>query len=264
MFTLGRKIDPGYKTNQIIILMTFFTAGAGWMYTGDFLSGLSIGLGVFLTWALSREVDPRHEYSAFAAAALSLLNLFYYDSFQFLEIAWLLLLLRMTTSITGKKLTILDAVLVLSLTTFLSFSEENSVYLIPFIFSMVFFILIKEKTAIAWSAGGTALGLFIIHTIFLNHLVLNRVDVTAPLTLVTTSLLLLSLIVFWFISKAECEDDNGNRVSRARLLTTQVLFSLTILLLFLFTDLGLNNLIIYLSVSIGVMLYYILLKLLNK
>lgn len=264
MFTLGRKIELSYKPNQMIVIVTLLTAIFGWMLTGLFLSGLSIGAGVFSTWALSRELDPKHEYSAFVATALSLLLLLTFDSIQFSVIAWLLLLLRMTNGITGKKLTAIDIVSVLILTIYLSLNEENSFYLIPFIAAMVLLIKTKEKTRLTTLAGATALVFFIAETFFMNYLPHIRIAYTDPLTLFVIAILFLSFIVFWFISKGECKDDKGNSIKRARLLTTQLLFSMTIFCLFLFGNISLTNLIIYLSILIGITLYFTLYKILKK
>lgn len=264
MFTLGRKIDLGYKTNKLIVLMTLLAAFIGLIVTRDILSGLSIGAGIFLTWALSRELDPKHEYSAFVAAALSLVNVIYYDSIQFLVILWLLLLLRMTNGISGKKLTAIDFIMVLALTIYLSFNGENSLYFIPFILATALLIRTREKTLLTVTAAVIALVLFIAQTFFMTYLSLNRINYSDPLTIVVITVLFLSLIVFWFISKGEIQDDKGNPVNRTRLLTAQLVFSMSILLLFLFGDIHLNNLIIYLSTITGITLYFALSKLVKK
>lgn len=258
MFTLGRKIDLSYRPNQIIAIATLLSVAIGWVVTNEFLQALAIGGGVFSTWALSRELDPKHEYSALVAAALSLFTVIYFDSIQFLVIAWLLLLLRMTNGITGKKLTIIDIVLVLSLSTLLSFDQESGLYLIPFVLAMLYFIVTRERTVLALTAGGIGLGVFIFQSLSGSSLSINPIDFSDSLNLFVITASAVSFLVFWFISKEECEDDKGNRVRRARLFTTQVLFSLTLILLIFFEDISLTNLIIYMSVLTGIIVYYIL------
>lgn len=108
-------IDFNYKTNQLVVLLTLAASAVGWLVTGAFLSGLSIGVGVFLTWALAREIDPKHDYSALLAAGFSLINLFYYESVQLLVLGWLLLVLRMVNSLCGKPVTVFDMFSVLGL-----------------------------------------------------------------------------------------------------------------------------------------------------
>ncbi len=264
MFTLGRKIDLGYRPNQIIVIVTLLSALSGLLYTSELLSGLAIGGGVFSTWALSRELDPRHEFSAFVASAFSLVMIVYYDSIQLLVIAWLLLLLRMTNGITGKKLTIIDVLSVLALTATLTFSEETSLYLITFILSMLYFIISRERMTLTLSAGAVGLVLLITQTIFQQTNTFMSVAGLTPLTLFAISAVSFSFIVFWFISEDECEDDEGNKVNRLRLFTTQVLFNLSMILLLVFGEISLTNMIIYLSVIIGLTLYFVFYKLVKK
>lgn len=264
MFTLGRKIELRHLPNLIIVILTLVTATIGRILTGEILSGLSIGGGVFLTWALSRELDPKHDYSAFVAAAISLFLLFSYDTIQFLVVAWILLLLRMTNGISGKKVTLFDIVSVLALTIYLSFSEQISFYLIPFCLAMVYFVITRERTGLALGAGGVALTLFIAQTFSLPPYSFNRILYTVPLMLIVYAILLLSFIIFWFISQYECQDDEGHTVNKYRLLFTEFLFSLTILLLFFFGRISLNNLTIYLSVIIGLTLYHTVFLLFRK
>ena len=129
-------IDLKYKTNLIVVILAALVSIAGWIVTGGFISGLYIGGGTFLTWALAREIDPKHEYSALLAAAISLINIFHYESISILIIAWLLLTLRMVNGLCGKPVTIFDMLLVLGLTTYLSFNSENSIYLIVFLLAL--------------------------------------------------------------------------------------------------------------------------------
>ena len=137
MFSLGRNIDFHYKTNKIIAIVSVVVAAIGWILTGNVLSGLYIGFGSFLTWALSRELDPKHDYSAFLAVGFSLLNLFYYEDLQLIVIFWILLLMRMVSGITGKGLTTFDIFSLLGFTVYLSLNNKNSVYLLIFLLAVV-------------------------------------------------------------------------------------------------------------------------------
>ncbi|WP_179203960.1 hypothetical protein [Marinilactibacillus psychrotolerans] len=51
-----------------IVFFTLVASALGWLFTEDFFSGLSTGGGVFLTWAVTREIDPAHQSSAIIAA----------------------------------------------------------------------------------------------------------------------------------------------------------------------------------------------------
>lgn len=263
MFTLGRKIDINYPTNKIMIIITIIVAGLGWVVTGSPLSGLSIAMGVFLTWALAREVDPKHEYSAFLAAAFSLINLLYYRSISLLVIFWILLVVRTLNGITGKELTVFDIFSVLGLSIYLSFNNSNGIYLIIFILAMCILIGFKERTKISLLAIGVALGAFIIEIFFLKYSSFNGIDYSNGINIIVIAILLLFIVLSNMISKGEILDDVGNRAKKAKIVSGQILFSIIVILLLLFGDIGLNNLIIYLSVITGVIIYFIVYKIFN-
>ncbi|WP_034551807.1 hypothetical protein [Carnobacterium funditum] len=263
-FTLGRKTDFSYKTNQLIALLSLLVVAIGWMLTGKVSSGIYIGVGVFLTWALSREIDPKHEYSAFLAAAFSFLNLLYYDNVQLLVIVWMLLLMRIVNGITGKELTVFDIFSVLGLTIYLSLNGGNSVYLVIFILAIAFIIKAREKMRAALIASGIGLAFFIVESFFMSYLSFNTINYLDPINIFAIATLSLSFVLFWFLSKAETEDDKGNRLNRFKLLASQIVYSSAVLLLFLFGDTSLNNLIIYLSAIVGVTIYFIGFNILNR
>ncbi|MFO8069193.1 MAG: hypothetical protein R6U02_04285 [Alkalibacterium sp.] len=257
---MGRNIDFSYKTNQIIALLALFTAAIGWLLTGEVSAGIYIGAGVFLTWALSREIDPKHDYSAFIAAAFSLLNLIYYENIQLLVILWMLLLMRMVNGITGKELTIFDIYSVLGLTVYLSLNAENSVYLLIFLLAMTFITKTRKKASVVLIASGIGLAFFIAESFFMNYLSFNSLDYLDPITLFVIATLGLSFIVYWFLSKDETRDDNGKIINKSKLLASQMLYSAAVLLLFFFGDISVNNLIIYISAILGVTIYFIAVK----
>jgi hypothetical protein len=257
MFTLGRNMDFSYKTNQMIVLSSVLAAAIGWMLTSAVLSGVYVGFGVFLTWALVRELDPNHEYSALLAAAFSLLNLLYYGNIQLLVVVWILLLMRVVNGITGKGLTTFDIFSVLGLTAYLSFNNENSIYLMIFFFAMVFSIKTGEKKREAWIASAISIGVVAVDRFFIKYLSFNSIDYSNAVTLFVIVALGLSLILFWFLSKGGTKDDKGNSVSRSKLLASQLLYSATVLLLFIFGGVSFNNLIICLSAILGASIYFI-------
>ena len=264
MFTLGRSMDFSYKTNQMIVLASAVVAAIGWWLTGNALSGVYIGFSVFLTWALARELDPNHEYAAFLASAFSLVNLFYYQNTQLLVVVWILLLMRILNGITGKALTTFDIFSVLGLTAYLSFDNGNSIYLLIFVLAMGFSLKTGEKMRAAGIASVISAGLVAVDWFFMNKLSLGSLAYSNAVTLLVVSVVGLSLILFWFLSKAETKDDKGNSVNRSKLSASQVLYSAAFLLLFFFGGVSLNNLVIYLSAASGALLYFIGNKILRK
>lgn len=264
MFTLGRNPDFKYKTNKLILLTSLIVAMIGWFSTGNSLSGMYIGAGVFLTWALSRELDPKHSYSAFVAAAISLLNLFYYENFQFLVVFWIMLLMRIVNGITGKELTFFDVFSVLGLTIYLSLSNQNSIYLFSYFLAMIFVIKTNEQSNKVLVASGISVVFFVVESFIMGYLSFNRMDYLHPMSIVTFSLLSLSLLLFLFLSKDKIEDDKRNRVKSTKIIASQLLYSLTVFLLFLFESMSINNLVIYLSVISGVSIYFIGFKIVER
>jgi len=257
MFTLGRKIDLRYKPNLIIVLCALIVSIIGGLVTGEVLSGIYLGVGVFLTWALSRELDPAHDYSAFIAAALSLFMLFYFEAIHFLIVLWLLLLMRAVNGITGKQLTLFDIFAVVGFTVYLSLTNENSIYLLIFILAMAFIIRMRERTKIVWAAVALGSTLFIIQSFFMNPLSFNRVEYFNPLTLLIVISAGFSPIIFWFLSQVETEDDNGNQADRSKVFISQLLYSISVLLFVFIGDLTFNEQIIYSSAIIGITLHLI-------
>jgi len=260
MFTLGRKIDLGYKTNQIIVLSVFVVTGFGWLLSGEILTGINLGIGVFLTWALARELDPVHEYSAFLAAALSLFMLLHYETVQILVGLWLLLLMRAVNGITGKELTLFDIFSVLGLTVFLSLNNNNNIYLLIFVLAMLLIRRTGEKIKAVTIAGALGVILFISQNFFMNPLTLNGIDYLNPLTLLLILASSLSPIIFYYLSHTEIEDDKGNKANSSKISAGQLLYSIAILLFVFFGEMSFNDQIIYLAATLGVIFYFIGIK----
>ena len=107
-------------------------------------------------------------------------------------------------------------------------------------------------------------GLVAVDWFFMNKLSLGSLAYSNAVTLLVVSVVGLSLILFWFMSKAETKDDKGNSVNRSKLSASQVLYSAAFLLLFFFGGVSLNNLVIYLSAASGALLYFIGNKILRK
>jgi MFS family permease len=107
---LGRTpIDPSYPTNLAIAALSLIVAIAGaiWqMISGaalldGILWGIGAGFLLFLTWALSRELDPDHDLSAFVGTGLVFIAFLLPDMPSLLVILWLLLVLRIVNRTVG-------------------------------------------------------------------------------------------------------------------------------------------------------------------
>lgn len=255
MFTLVRKVDIHYTTNRLILVCSIISGIIGYFMTGSFSSGLSISGGTFLTWALTREVDPKHEYSAFISAALSLANLFFFEAYSLLVLFWIILLLRMISGVCGSALTLLDYSLVFGFTAYLSVSSENSIYLVPFFIASVSLLVNKEKPRISLIFSVLAAVVFLIESFYFNFLSISDPFVSTMVDILLISVLILFPVFIHSSGIAEVQDDKGKPVHAKRMNFSQRIFPFIVLLLYLFPGIGLNNLIIYYSVLAGIAVY---------
>ncbi len=264
MFTLGRKIDLSYQSNQLIMGVVLTLAVVGSILSGGLWSGLSLGLGVFITWALTRELDPAHDYSAFAAAALSLFMFVEIESTQFLPLFWLLLILRAVNGISGKALTILDLVLLSLFAGFMSWNNKNPVYLLLFVLAMVFVRLTSKQTKKVTIAGVLGFALFLIQSFLSHPLTVNALASLNTLDVFVILAAILSPILFWFLAKEDITDDQGNKANRFKIFAGQLFYCLSLLSFVFFTEISIANQVIYLAIIVGLFVYFIYDRLLIK
>ncbi len=121
--TLGRPVDPRFPTNKAIAVFAAiaFIGGAiwGWFEFGALGPaaswGAQLGLAVFLSWALGRELDPDHNVSAFVAAALVLVTFVLFRSVGLWSIGLAVPLARLVNRTIGPPARHSDIVIVLLL-----------------------------------------------------------------------------------------------------------------------------------------------------
>jgi hypothetical protein len=119
---IGRPVDLGYPTNRAIAAVAVAVTVGGsvleWLTGAGGLQGAAWGVGaglaVFLAWALCRELDPDHELSAFVAAGLALLGLFF-GTADLGALLWFIVVARVLNRSTGLTATILDSLAVVGL-----------------------------------------------------------------------------------------------------------------------------------------------------
>lgn len=127
--SLTRAIDLNYPTNKAITIIVFFcffgASGFDFILRHDFFSafeyGFRAGISIFLTWAFARELDPDKELSAFFATFLGFIGLLFF-SFPFLLALLLeLLLMRLINRSTGLPSKTSDSLILLLLSSWISF-----------------------------------------------------------------------------------------------------------------------------------------------
>jgi hypothetical protein len=111
---LARAIDFKFATNRAIaaICITVFLSMLA--YTADPKLGLYSAISVFFAWALARELDPDHDFSAFIAVALALPFLSFPGAGAG-PMFWTLLIVRVLNRSTGVPSNPLDVGLILFL-----------------------------------------------------------------------------------------------------------------------------------------------------
>ncbi len=129
---IARPVDPRYATNRAITVVTVavialetvrqIVTGSGVLVGG--LSGIVLGVAVFLAWALCRELDPDHDLSAFVAAALALAGTFILGPPGLMVLFWLLLTVRIVNRTTGLPATLLDSLGILALGLWLTYRDS--------------------------------------------------------------------------------------------------------------------------------------------
>lgn len=127
--TIGRAVDPSYLTNRLILILTAVGFGVSFLWGLIFgkpfrqagLLGVRAGLGLFLAWALTRELDPDREWAAFAAAAFFGVGLVLFGTPELGLVFWALLAIRVVNHTTGLSASLLDSLGLIGLGGWLSY-----------------------------------------------------------------------------------------------------------------------------------------------
>ncbi len=128
--TIGRPVDPGYRSNLIIILFSAASfVGFGLLsylngkpLLASLLAGARAFLSVFLVWALGREIDPDHHLTAIMAAVGQVIILTMIGAQGLLLLFWALLAFRILNRTTGMKAGVADTITLTGLSLWLSYS----------------------------------------------------------------------------------------------------------------------------------------------
>jgi MFS family permease len=121
--SLGRDIDPRVPSNRLAVAGAFtaaVVAGLAGLFGPEIgLSPVSAAIGVFLSWAIARELDPDHPAAAAIALPVSLVLLIVLGPSSLLVSTGVLLGMRMTAGTVGAPLRPLDIVGIVALSALL-------------------------------------------------------------------------------------------------------------------------------------------------
>jgi hypothetical protein len=128
---IGRlPLDPNYRTTIIIAILATLSVILGavyqWVTGSGFLGGMwwgfQLGLAIFFSWAIAREVDPDHDLSAFTGLPFTILGFWFLGPPSILFAFWFLVQSRIVNRSTGLTPKITDSLLLFGLGSWLTLS----------------------------------------------------------------------------------------------------------------------------------------------
>lgn len=265
MFTLGRKIDIKYPTNQIILGATLILSIIAYFTTGKFSLAIQMGVSLFLTWALVREIDCKREYAAILAAFLTLINLFIPFKVGLGTLFLMILLLRFVNQITGKKKTVLDFIAIMGLAFYVSFSSQNSIYIFLVFLAILIDLKDNENRNLNLIFLAISFVLYWVLSIGFDYFVyFGEIFTNLPMVLFYgISLLIYFIFIFNDPNKATL-DDMGENASVRKILKGQMYFGFAIFLLLVFSEVALGTIVVFSSAVYGFIIYGLFHRFRNK
>lgn len=263
MFSLGRSIDLNYPSNRLLVTYVSFLAVVMSIYFGNILNGLFAAFGFFLCWALTREIDPSHDKSAFVSSIIFIVaSLFIFDGIQFLVLFYLLLSMRLISKICGKVPNLSDVSFILILASYLAYSLNTPVFLLlALLMSIIAWIRYDKanifKVSIIISILLTITFSFL--TRFnVSDFALNIINEQGYLFIVGL-ILVIVLLTFIQIKNLDqqqyLDDDLGGKIECKWIKLATMYYSLSIVLIMLLVSVSYSTVLILISVLIGVSLY---------
>ncbi|MFP3953309.1 MAG: hypothetical protein ACLFVS_04195 [Candidatus Acetothermia bacterium] len=146
---IGRPLDPSYPSN--LFIMIFSGAGMVGFALSEFLLsggaldslafGVRAGLGIFLTWALGRELDPDNPATATVSSVGIVGPIALWGTPGLLVAAWSLFILRVLNRTTGLKANLGDTIFITALSGLLGY------FINPAIVAAGFLVFIADGVA---------------------------------------------------------------------------------------------------------------------
>jgi len=224
-----RVLDPRLPTNLAIIVLSAVVGAAALLYW--LVAGMSLfdslvwsvgaGFTVGLTWAISRELDPDHDLSAFVAAALAIAGLIVFGLPSLIIHLWLLVLARVVIRPVGFSARLLDSLALLALGGWLAWGGNW----IAGLMTAVAFLLdarLSEPLKRQLYFAGVALLMTVV------FILLNGWSRPADNTSLLAAVLLISVLFVWVIVRsgeverrtdATRQPIDGRRVRAAQLVS---------------------------------------------
>ena len=259
--SIGRPLDFNYKTNKAIVIITTITIIFGFVLSilkeftipNVILTGVSFGITFFVSWAISREIDPDNSISAFIGLIPLYIILFFWTETNIIILFWLLISLRIIKRTTGLPARIFDSGMLFVISVLLSYFYSPIFGLLS---AIVFLFDAKLIDGQKFQVIFASLSLFVSIIFFTIN---NKVFVLPNFSMLQLLSILIIAIVFVFISyftkDVKSKGDRNNEplsLSRVRAAQIFVLFSV---LLMSFVEIGLTAMIPVWCVLSGVIIH---------
>lgn len=263
---IARPLSFRYPTNRAIIIIVALIIVLGTpvklLLGSSFLSSIvwAFGTGgaLFFSWALTRELDPDHNASAFIAVTVTLAVFFITDLPNLLALLWLLIVIRILNRITGIAPTIFDLIGTSIVAIVLNW---QATWLYGLITALVLYIHLsidsKKSRRLLLVA---LLILLVVVSAILG--ITSLITISASLTVMAMVLSILFIPPILFTNRLQSLTDiTEEPVSVSRLRITRVVAIVTgfLVVLTLGND-GFYDLLPLWSAVVGILLYYLYLK----
>lgn len=260
MFTLGRNIDIHYPTNRLILIIALITALIGFITSADPMTGIKIGGTIFLTWVLSRELDPKREYGAFVSVAFALYSLFIPFEIALMEVLLFILILRIISTTCGKEPTWFDALTILGIAGYLSSTSDNPIFILLSVIAVFvsgalrkIMILYRILSLLVGGALGYILSMFFVDATF-------DTSVLSFFSIFIITIIYALFAYFDLKNEKKIFDDQNNQISPTKIFKSQLFFAMNFILVVLFSEQEIGNMILYIASMSGLILYGIISK----
>jgi len=197
----NRPLDLNNTGNFLILLITASVIPASVIYhyfsteslMSAVLSGFRTGIIVFLTWAVSRELDPDNDLSAFVAVTLVLIFIPLLEQASVLPIFWILLMLRTLNRSSGVRPGVLDMLFILILGTLLT-STASWIYGLLTALGLLLDSKLPPSDRLHFWAG-TLMGIITLLSVLTEGLILPDISFSTFPILIIVAILFLPVIM---------------------------------------------------------------------
>lgn len=233
--SLTRGLNFDFFSNRYVLALAAVSMFVAFIYQllkGDlasmFWSVPYVGVYSFLVWALAREIDPDHNLTAYISSALSSVLLVFmpvYFNQALLLIFLLVVLSRMISRINGNKASLIDSILLTTLTLTITVIGRN--FLVPLFTSIAFlfdFLLIGSNKR----AGIFTLinGLISLYFVYNHGASISQHRLVGEHFFLILYLVVVFLVYALFIGRSvQAQDDlNNTKLEDRRIFSVRILF----------------------------------------